>query len=172
MATQTRSPQQAHQERWAEVVRDPSLRDLPYKVETNERGQILLSPHSNRHSKQQESVQNLLREHAPPGRQPTEYALATPQGVKAPDVVWMSADREAEMDATGDPSTLAPEICVEVMSESNTDAEMAEKRRLYRSIGAEEVWIVGENGQIRFFADEELNQSTIAPTSPNQLPTD
>ena len=160
---------QTHQEQWHELVRDPSLQSLPYKVETNERGQILLSPHSNRNSKQQEAVQNLLRKHAPAGRQPVEYALATPKGIKLPDVVWMSAERETEMDETGDPSALAPEICVEIMSSANTDAEMAEKRRLYREIGAEEVWIVSEDGQIRFFADEEQDRSTLAPDAPAHL---
>jgi hypothetical protein len=30
--------------RWAEVVRDPSLQDLPYKIELNARGKIEMSP--------------------------------------------------------------------------------------------------------------------------------
>ena len=166
---QTQTSSETHQDRWQEIVDDPALRDLPYKVETNERGQILLSPHSNRHSKLQEAVQNLFRDHAPPGRQPAEYALATPQGIKSPDVVWMSPDREAEMDATGDPATLAPEICVEIMSESNTAAEMDEKRRLYREIGAEEVWVVDTDGRIRFYREEEMDASEVAPGCPNEV---
>jgi Uma2 family endonuclease len=157
------------QEQWQDIVHDPVLRDLPYKVETNEHGQLILSPHKNRHSDRQEVVSNLLRQYAPEGRQPQEYALATPKGVKAPDVVWMSPERKREMEATGDPSTLAPEICVEVMSDSNTEAEMVEKRALYREIGAEEVWVVDEDGHIRFFTDEEQGQSAIAPGCPNQI---
>ena len=35
--------------RWAQVVRDPSLQDLPYKIELNARGKIEMSPASNRH---------------------------------------------------------------------------------------------------------------------------
>jgi len=93
-----------HQKRWDEIVRDPALRDLPYKVETNERGQIILSPHQNRHSKQQKAVLNLLDELLAEGETYPEYALATSHGVKAPDVVWMSPEREEAMDATGDPS--------------------------------------------------------------------
>lgn len=50
-----------HQEQWQEIVADPTLRDLPYKVETNTNGQIVLSPHTNRHSALQEETQNLLR---------------------------------------------------------------------------------------------------------------
>jgi Uma2 family endonuclease len=157
------------QERWHEIVRDPALRDLPYKVETNERGQLVLSPHKNRHSKRQKALQKCLDAHASRGESYQEYALVTSKGIKAPDVVWMSPEREREMDATGDPSTLAPEICVEVMSDSNTEAEMAEKRVLYREIGAEEVCIVDEEGRIRFFTDEEREQSEIAPAYPSQL---
>jgi hypothetical protein len=38
------------QERWLEIASDPLLSELPYKVETNHRGQIILSPHKNRHT--------------------------------------------------------------------------------------------------------------------------
>jgi len=158
-----------HQKRWDEIVRDPALRDLPYKVETNERGQIILSPHQNRHSKQQKAVLNLLDELLAEGETYPEYALATSHGVKAPDVVWMSPEREEAMDATGDPSTLAPEICVEILSASNTEAEMAEKRRIYREAGAEEVWLVSEDGDIQFFADDELDRSRLAPEVPPRV---
>lgn len=158
-----------HQERWDEIVRDPSLRDLPYKVETNSRGQVVLSPQKNRHSVFQKAVQDLLDEHAPEGMSPPELAIATPQGVKVPHVAWMSRQRWKQMQQTGDPSTLAPEICVEVMSESNTWEEMEEKRALYLAAGAEEVWGVNEEGTLRFFDEEEREQSQIAPDCPTHL---
>jgi len=157
---------QEHQARWDEIIADPALKDLPYKVETNARGQIVLSPHKNRHSDLQTAFFQLLQRHAPDGHISVEYALATPRGVKAPDVVWMSAERRDEMRATGDPSTLAPELCVEVVRESNTTEEMQEKRDLYVEIGAEEVWIVGEEDEIRFFSEEEKERSDIAPGCP------
>lgn len=158
-----------HQKRWAEIVDDPVLKDIPYKVETNERGQIVLSPHKNKHSKYRYALQQFLEAHAPEGIAPMEYAIATSKGVKSPDVVWMSPERERKMDAMGDPSTIAPEICVEVMSPTNTEAEMETKRGLYRETGADEVWIVEEDGTIRFFAEEELDASRIAPTCPNRI---
>jgi Uma2 family endonuclease len=158
-----------HQARWHEIVADPQLQDLPYKVETNRRGQIVLSPHKNEHSFTQETIEDLLEEHAPDGFTPPEFAIATPEGVKAPDVVWMSPNRRREMEQTGDPTTLAPEICVEVMSETNDWDEMMEKRRLYRDAGAEEVWIVTEEGAVRFFADEEMEASTIASDFPGRI---
>lgn len=158
-----------HQEHWAEVVSDPSLSDLAYKVETNARGQLVLSPHRNWHSDLQVALLELLKDYAPAGHTSIEYALATPEGVKAPDVVWMSAKRRDEMRGTGDPSLLAPEICVEVMSESNTEEEMQGKRRLYRQIGATEVWIVSKDGQIRFFGEDEFEHSELVRECPSTV---
>ena len=162
----TLTPQQAQ---WQEIVRDPVLQDLPYKLETNARGQLVLTPHKNRHSKLQTELFLLLQAHAPDGLISVEFALATPDGVKAPDVVWMSPNRERTMDETGDPATLAPELCVEIMSAPNTMEEMENKRALYREIGAEEVWIVDEDGQIRFFDNEEREASQIAPDCPPEI---
>ena len=33
----------------SEVLNDPSLKNLPYKIELNEYGQIVMSPASNKH---------------------------------------------------------------------------------------------------------------------------
>ncbi len=159
-----------HQERWDEVASDPLLRDLPHKVETNRRGQIVLSPHTNRHSFAQETVADLLNEYAPDGFAPPEFAIATPEGVESPDVVWMSPNRRRDMEKTGDPTTLAPEICVAVLSASNVEEELHQKRELYVAVGAKEVWIVGEEGQVRFFdADGDVEASEIAPSFPDQI---
>jgi Uma2 family endonuclease len=158
-----------HQERWQEIVEDPLLSALPYKVETNDRRQIVLSPNQADHSYLQGDLIGLLYEHAKEGRPFPEFPITTADGVKVPDVVWMTARRREEVDATGDPPTLAPEICVEVMSESNDWDEMKAKIDLYREAGAEEVWVVEEDGRIRFFADEEMEESALAPEFPTSL---
>jgi hypothetical protein len=69
------------QERWGELAADPALQDLPYRVETNARGQLILSPRSNRHSRLQKALLNRLDRHAPEGESSPAYALATSQGV-------------------------------------------------------------------------------------------
>ena len=155
-----------HQARWDELVRDPSLRDLPYKVETNATGQIVLSPHKAEHSDLQEDIQDLLRLHAPDGRQPPEYPITTAEGIKQADVVWMTAERRTEMKNTGDPPTLAPEICVEVLSPNNKWENIQEKITLYLDAGAEEVWVVDTERRVRFFAEVEMEQSEIVPDFP------
>lgn len=158
-----------HQERWEEIVSDPLLSELPYKVETNRRGQIVLSPHKNSHSRQQKAVQKKLDALLLGGEAFQEWAIATEEGVKVPDVIWASDDRLREMETTGDPTTLAPEICIEVMSEANDWDEMREKIDLYLEVGAEEVWVVDEDGQVRFFGEEEVDRSEIAEEFPEQV---
>ena len=157
------------QERWADLVRDPTFQDLPYKIETNARGQIILSPHSNRHSFVQDKIQALLRQHAPDGSTPPEFAIATPHGVKSPDVAWISPERRREMQETGDPTTLAPEIGIEVLSASNTAEEMDDKRVIYFDAGAEEVWLIDLDGRIRFFGEKEMDGSVVVPGMPDRL---
>jgi len=155
-----------HQKRWQEIVSDPQLRELPYTVETNHRGQIVLSPHRADHSYLQGDIIERLYEHAGDGRPFPEFPITTDEGVKVPDVVWVTAGRRKEVDETGDPPTLAPEICVEVMSEANDWDEMEAKIDLYREAGAEEVWVVEQDGTVRFFAADEQERSTLAPDFP------
>jgi Uma2 family endonuclease len=87
-----------------------------------------------------------------------EGSVLTTDGVRAPDVAWASA---AFMAHHGDvmPFPQAPEICVEVRSPSNTDAEMEHKTRLFLQAGAAEVWIVGEDGDWQVF-DAQGQQPT------------
>ena len=158
-----------HQVRWKEIARDPVLQDLPYKVETNAQGQIIVSPHQNSHSFLQASVRDLLQEQLSEGVVVPEFAIATEQGVKVPDVIWTSSERREEMEATGDPTTLAPELCVEVMSDTNTEEEMQQKRSLYLQAGAEEVWTVDREGHVRFFGATERKRSSLAPDYPRQV---
>jgi len=158
-----------HQKHWDRLCRDPSLNDLPYKVETNRRDQLILTRVSMSRSVRMSDVVQALDRYAPRGRSLPSFAIATPEGVKVPDVIWTSEDRLEEMKATGDPTTLAPEICIEVMSDSNDWEEMREKRRLYMEVGAEEVWVVTEEKEVRFFASEELEASEFAPEFPSRL---
>jgi Uma2 family endonuclease len=157
------------QERWQEIVNDPLLRELPYKIETNQRGQIVLSPQTNAHSILQKAVEKKLDTLLQNGEAFQEWAIVTSGGTKQADVIWASTERLDEMQETGDPSTLAAELCVEVMSDSNTMEEMESKRVLYREAGAEEVWVVTQDGEVRFFGEEELDRSAIAPEFPEQL---
>lgn len=75
---------------WQQVCEDPSLQDLPYKIELNEYGQVVMSPASNQHGRQQARLAILLTQHGPEGEVISECSIDTPKGVKVADVVWAS----------------------------------------------------------------------------------
>ncbi len=79
----------------------------------------------------------------------TECPILTEIGVRVPDVAWASS---AFLDRNGDttPFPQAPEICIEIVSPSNADEEMRQKAQAYLAAGAKEVWLVAEEGQVRF----------------------
>ncbi len=154
---------------WNDVIADPTLKDLPYKIELNERGQIVMSPASNRHSLQQGDLVFLLRQHLPEGRVLPECSIETPLGVKVADVAWASAAFLNKY-GTVTPYLQAPEICVEILSPSDTDAEIQEKVMLYLAKGAKEVWLCDENGGLRYFGNEgERDASRMIPDAPRSI---
>jgi len=166
MDTQTR-PDTA----WHRALHDERLQDLPYRVETNEHGQIILSPHKPRHSFAQIRITDLLREHLDrPGQRAVEFAVSTAKGVKVPDVVWISDERAQQIPEDAEASPVMPDLVIEVLSATNTEAEMAEKRALYVAEGAREVWLVGEDGTVRFFdAEGPMDASDLAPSFPGEV---
>ena len=135
--------------RWAEILRDPSLRDLPYKIELNARGKIEMSPASNRHALLHAHLAAELARQLVGGQPLTECSVLTEIGVRVPDVAWASAGfLMAHADST--PFPTAPELCVEITSPSNSDEEIQEKTRAYLAAGAAEVWVVSEDGIIEY----------------------
>ena len=157
---------------WQRVLEDPHLRDLPYKVETTETGQIILSPHKPEHSFAQTRITDLMRDHATePGERAVEFAVETRKGVKVPDVVWISQERLDALPDDVEASPFAPEICVEVLSSANTDAQMEEKRRLYFEHGAREVWLCDEDGEMTFYVavEESVARSLLLPAFPPNI---
>jgi Uma2 family endonuclease len=66
----------------------------------------------------------------------------------------------------------APEICVEVMSPGNTEAEIEEKMALYFDAGAREVWLCAQGGAMTFFSPgsaRPMRASKIYPEFPKQI---
>ena len=149
---------------WAEVIADKSLRDLPYKIELDRYGNILMSPASNRHGRLQLWIGAFL-ERSLGGEALAECSIDTPEGVKVADVAWCSAEFLA-CHGYETPYTAAPEICVEVRSPSNFKEEMQFKTRLYLDRGAKEVWVVFDNGSVLFFGPEGERTQSIYRVDP------
>ncbi len=152
---------------WTQVLNDPTLNNLPYKIETNERGQIVMSPVSKKHSFFQARIAELLKEYMRGGFALPEAPVQTSKGVRVPDICWTTEDHfHAEPDEL---FTRAPMICVEVWSPSNT-AEFKIKTKLYLQAGALEVWTCNSEGKMRFFdATGELEDSGLAPDFPLEI---
>ncbi|HEX7070953.1 MAG TPA: Uma2 family endonuclease [Rhodothermales bacterium] len=156
---------------WRRALNDPSLRDLPYRIETNEYGQLVMSPVKRSHSMRAGTIMGLLHDLiSEPGVLPVDLAIDTPKGVKVPDVVWMSEGRANQQLIDADAVSTAPEICVEVLSASNTRAEIDEKRSLYFACGAEEVWTCDVDGRMHFFDEAgEMPSSRRVPSFPEKV---
>ena len=136
--------------RWGELCRDPSLEDLPYKIELNAWGKIEMSPASNRHGHLQGELAFQLRSQLSGGSIISECSIFTTMGIRVADIAWAS---ETFMKEFGEitPYLRAPEICVEIVSPSNPKWEIEEKTRAYLAASAQEVWIVSEDGSVRYF---------------------
>ncbi len=147
---------------WQEVIAHPSLQNLPFKIELNERGQIIMSPTKVWHSVYQAEIALLLKTFMKVGKVLTECAVETSICVKVADVAWTSVKRfKIVKDEIA--CSVAPEICVEVISASNTKGEMDEKRRLYFETGAKEVWLCDEYGMMTFYAPETKLKRSLLP---------
>ena len=169
-------PQQVQTEfnlrRWADVLADRELARFEWRIETDRHGYVIMNPPpAPRHGILQSRIAHLLQTQLSHGRVLTECPISTADGVRAADVAWASAD---SIRALGDRVCFprAPEICVEVLSPANTDAEIREKKALYFDAGAKEVWPCSDGGAMTFLRAGEtqpMQASTICPEFPLQI---
>jgi Uma2 family endonuclease len=155
---------------WQEVLNDKSLHDSAYKIELNSDGFIVSSQRTNWHALWKAEISTWLREllHNR-GYGFVSASVDTPEGVKVPDVAWASR-AFIERYGLGTPFPKAPEICVEIISPSNTNEEIKAKSNLYFEQGAQEVWLCNLEGTMRFLnANESLERSKLVPECPVQL---
>jgi Uma2 family endonuclease len=121
------------------------------------------------HSIKQAEIARLLGALLPEGIVATECPISTADGVKAADVAWLAGNRRPEITAIC--LAVAPEICVEIMSLSNTKEELEEKAALYFEASAKEVWICDTSGHMDMFSapSNRMGGSTICPAFPLQI---
>lgn len=154
---------------WSRVCANPALRDLPFKVELTPRGILEMSPARPRHGEYQNEIGHLLRSLLPGGRVITECPIEDSSGeVRVPDVAWIQRGRE-RYNPTETALAAAPDICVEVLSWSNTPEELAHKRRFCANLGGREFWTCTEKGAMTFYdaaTGEVLERSAICPAFP------
>ena len=158
--------------RWAELLADAEVAKFEGRIETDRHGHIIMSPPpAPSHGSFQSEISHLLRNLMPQGRVLTECPISTADGVKAADVAWASPECMRELGNRICFPT-SPEICVEVLSPSNTEAEILEKMALYFDAGAREVWLCAESGAVSFFGPgnaQPMNASELCPQFPKQI---
>ncbi|MCU0354148.1 MAG: Uma2 family endonuclease [Cytophagales bacterium] len=154
---------------WAEVCEMPVLQNLPFKIELNEWGNIVMSPASNLHGCLQTEIAFWLKSNQPSGKVLTECSVETLKGVKVADVAWGSQEFFGK-DALQTPLQAAPELCIDIVSPSNSKGKIKEKISLYLEKGAKEVWICNEKGQVKFYGPEgEKANSELFVNAPNRF---
>ncbi len=122
-----------------------------------------MSPSKVYHSALQGEIAALLRLHRNDGKILTECAIQTGKETKVADVSWASRETYQKIKDETECS-VAPEICVEVLSLSNTDEEIDEKRALYFEKGAKELWLCDHSGKIA--------RSSLFPNFPQEIDLD
>jgi Uma2 family endonuclease len=109
-----------------------------------------MTPASNRHGRLQSAIAAELIRQLPDGLVISECSILTRSGIRVPDVIWASPQFMKDYGEIT-PYVRAPEICVEIISPTNVQAEIDEKMSAHFAAGAREVWLVAEAGTIRYF---------------------
>ena len=125
--------------RYRDMCEDVLFSNVPGKLELDLWGRVVMSPASTYHAFVQARLCQRLATLG--GATYVEAPIATAAGLFVPDLAWASAHfvsaRRGET-----PFMSAPEVCIEVVSPSNSRKELREKTDAYLAAGAEEVWIV------------------------------
>lgn len=126
--------------RYRALCDDPCYANVPGKIELDLWGRMLMTPASFYHGVVQARLAQLLKAQLG-GETSVEAPVVTSAGLMVADVAWASP-RFMSAHGAENPLTQAPEICVEVVSPSNSVKELREKIDAYVAADAEEVWIV------------------------------
>lgn len=81
-------------------------------------------------------------------------AVTTPNfGIRVPDVVWMPPEKWENFDRD-DPVPFVPELCVEVLLDSDRTQDLDRRIESYLDGGASEVIVIDARGQVQFWGAE------------------
>jgi Uma2 family endonuclease len=126
--------------RYRDLCHDRRFSNAPGKIELDVWGRVLMTPASVYHGRIQGRLSQKLAILGG-GETLIEVGIATPMGLFVPDLAWASTQFLNEH-AGEWALTQAPELCIEVVSPTNSVKEMEEKTAAYLAAGAAEVWIV------------------------------
>ncbi len=117
---------------WREVVGHPSLKDLPFKIETNAEGYIMMAAAKNRHRLYHARISGWLQLHGQEKGSVSECNIQTSDGVKIADVAWGSIEF-FKKNRDDDPYQESPEVVIDwkeaSFSGNSRDASKSISRR-------------------------------------------
>ena len=155
--------------KWDQLCDDPVLENIPYRVELARHGQLLMRPHRSYHSIFQSRIIRQLNQLLPNGEAMPECPIETETGVMVADVAWASPEkvkRNFDLPCWAE----SPEIVVEVLSPSNADEEIRNKRDAAFARGAVEFLVCDGKGRIEFFdAQGPIIKSRLCPEFPSSV---
>jgi Uma2 family endonuclease len=152
---------EALSERYRALCEDPLFANVPGKIEIDPWGRLILSPPSNLHGMVQ--VEMARRLGVLGGRAFAEASVLTHAGVLVADVAWASSTFMAAH-GVETPFSSAPEICIEIVSPSNSTKEMREKTEAYLAAGAVEVWIAHpQSKRVEYFGGSGALEASVYP---------
>lgn len=156
---------------WSELCNDTSLENVPYRIELERNGQLLMSPHRSYHSVYQSRIIRHLNLLLANGEAMPECPIEVKGSTLVADVAWASPDlvrRNFDLPSW----TESPEIVVEVLSPCNAVAEIRKKRSKFFSIGAREFWLCRQDGSMEFFGPRgRIPTSRVCPGFPKSVAT-
>ena len=87
-------------------------------------------------------------------------AVTTPSfGIRVPDVVWMSCDKWEGFDRD-EPVPFVPDLCVEVLLDSDRSHDIDRRVKNYLEGGAREVIVVSQCGQVEYWGTRGQRQAS------------
>src|SRR5258705_12669143 len=97
-------------------------------------------------------------------------AVTTPSfGIRVPDVVWMPCDRWEGFDRD-DPVPFVPDLCVEVLLDSDRMRDIDRRVTAYLEGGAREVIVVGQRGQVEYWGASGQRKGSMFVAAPKLDP--
>jgi Uma2 family endonuclease len=155
---------------WQELCDDPLLSRLPFQIELDKFGRIVMSPAANwKHGRTQSRLAFWLRSRLGEDTA-TEVAIEHAEGTSEPDVLWAPPAFWNRQNPDRADLPESPPLVCEVLSPSNTEAEMAFKIANYLGAGAQEVWLIGPNETVRFFDNNgQIEHSNVAHCAPQEV---
>ncbi len=155
---------------WREVIEHPSLRDLPFKIETNEWGKIMMTPATDIHGIYQSLIDRSLARLAKEGRLPPNALFKLPKGSRLPMLLGEAGHSSKSMGSAIFFLLNPPKSSLKYNPHRIVLLRWKKKKQLYFGAGAKEFWLCDEYGNMRFFNPQgELKRSELFGEFPEHI---